>query len=158
MFPCELKEQAAQPTLSIRFRAPVQELPQHFGRIYGAIGAYLEALGEHHTGGVFAAYYNMDMQNLDIEAGFTVSKPLSGKGEIRASSIPGGTYAICHYTGPYDGTGPAYEALTQFVKDKGYKLGGVFYEWYLNGPETPPQDLKTDLACPVTRMSEHIGV
>lgn len=155
MFPCELKKQADQPTLSIRFRTPVQELPQHFGRVYGAIAQYLGMLGEQHTGGVYAAYHNMDMENLDVEAGFSLSKPLPGKGEIQAGTIPGGTFAICHYTGPYDQAVPAYQELAQFVKDKGYEASTVAYEWYLNGPETPPQDLKTDIVYPVTRITEH---
>lgn len=154
MFPCELKDQAVQHTLSIRFRAPVQELRQHFQRVYGAIAQYVGELGEPLTGGVFATYYNLDMQNLDIEAGFSVSRALPGKGEVHAGSIPAGTYAICHYTGPYDGVSPAYEELTQFAKDNGYAVGEIAYEWYLNGPETPPQDLKTDIALPVTRMTE----
>ncbi len=157
MFPCELKEQAVRPTLSIRFQSPVQELPQHFGRVYGTIIKYLEALGEQHTDAAFAAYYNMDMQNLDIEAGFPVLHPLPGKGEIKASTLPGGTFAICHYTGPYDQVGPAYEQLTRFVEEKGYKSTGVCYEWYLNGPETPPKDLKTDITYAVTRVSEKLG-
>ena len=75
-YPCELQEQPTRPTLSIRFKAPVQELPQHFGRIYGPIGQYLGQLGEQHAGAPFAIYYNMDMQNLYIEAGFPVHKPL----------------------------------------------------------------------------------
>ncbi|MBZ0288438.1 MAG: AraC family transcriptional regulator, partial [Anaerolineae bacterium] len=72
MFPCELKQQATQPILSIRFQAPVQELQQHFGRVYKAIGQYISEIGAVPAGGVFATYHNMDMQNLDIEAGFTV--------------------------------------------------------------------------------------
>ncbi|MBZ0286132.1 MAG: GyrI-like domain-containing protein, partial [Anaerolineae bacterium] len=62
--------------------------------------------------------------------------------------------AICHYTGPYDQCPPAYQELAQFVKDQGYEAGTVAYEWYLNGPETPPQDLKTDIVFPVKRVSE----
>jgi effector-binding domain-containing protein len=154
MFPCEIQEQATLPTLAIRFKAPVQELPKHFERVYGAIIRYLGELNEEHTGAAFAAYYNMDMQNLDIEAGFPVSKPVPAKGEVQASEIPGGTFAVCHYTGPYNEVGPAYEALTQFAKDKGYEPSGVAHEWYLNGPDVPPQDLKTDIAFPVTRIED----
>lgn len=157
MFPCELKEQAAQPTLSIRFHAPAQELPQQLGRVFGAIGQYISEAGGVPAGGVYAAYHNMDMQNLDMEAGFTVLNPLPGKGDIQAGTIPAGTFAICHYTGPYEQLALPYEELAQFVKDKGYTAGEVVYEWYLNGPETPPQDLKTDIVFPVTRVSAHAG-
>ncbi|MCZ7539654.1 MAG: GyrI-like domain-containing protein [Anaerolineae bacterium] len=153
MYPCELQEQPARPTLSIRFRSPVQDLSTHFGRIWGSLIEYLGTLGEHPTGAPFAAYYNMDMQDLDIEAGFPVARPLPGKGEIQATEIPGGMFAICHYTGPYNQVGPAYGELTQFVQQQGYAPSGAAYEWYLNDPSAvPPQELKTDVAFPVTRV------
>jgi effector-binding domain-containing protein len=151
MYPCELKERSVQHTLSIRFRSPVQDLPVHLGRIYGSIMHYLETLGEEDTGAAFAAYYNMDMQDLDVEAGFPVARPLPGKGDIQAAEIPGGMFAICHYTGPYDQVGPAYEQLMRFVRERGYTAGGVAYEWYFDGPDVPPQDTRTDIVFPVTR-------
>ncbi len=151
MYPCELKEQAAQHALSIRFRSPVQDLGVHFGRIYGGIMQYLAILGEQPTGAPFAAYYNMDMQDLDIEAGFPVARPLPGKGDIQATEIPGGMVAVCHYTGPYDQVGPAYEQLSQFIRERGYAAAGAAYEWYFDGPEVPPQDTRTDIVFPLKR-------
>ena len=73
---CEVKEQPVQKTLSIRTRAAVQDLPQVFGEGYGAIAQYLGELGEQPIGPPFAAYYNMDMDNLDVEFGFPVARPL----------------------------------------------------------------------------------
>jgi len=32
----------------------------------------------------------MDMENLDVEMGFTVGRPLPGKGEIQAGEVPAG--------------------------------------------------------------------
>jgi effector-binding domain-containing protein len=154
MFPCEIKELPTQSTLSIRFKAAVQELPGQFGRVYAAISQYLRELGERRVGAAFAAYHTLDMQNLDVEAGVPVSRPLPDRGEIHANKIPGGMVAICHYTSPYDKVGTAYEYLTQFVKEKGYAPAGICYEWYLNGPEVPPQDLKTDIVFPVKFVGE----
>lgn len=150
MVTCEIKEEVFKHTLYIRFKAPVQELPQQLGRVYSAISQYLRELGADHAGAPFALYHNMDMQNLDVEAGFPVLKPLPARGEIRDGHIPGGHYAICHYTGPYDEVGPAYEALTEYAKENGYRPGNIAFEWYLNGPEVPPDKLKTDIAFPVT--------
>ena len=73
---CEVKEQSAQKTLSIRTRAAVQDLPQMFEEGYGKIVQYLGELGEEPIGPPFAAYYNMDMKALDVEAGFPVAKIL----------------------------------------------------------------------------------
>ena len=42
---CELKQQPAQPALTVRMRAAMQDLPQLFGKSYGAIMQYLGELG-----------------------------------------------------------------------------------------------------------------
>ena len=149
-YECEIKEQSDQPVLSIRTRTPVQDIPQVLGKAYGAIAQYLGELGEQSAGPPFAAYYNMDMQNLDIEIGFPVSVKLPGKGDIEASKIPSGKVATCLYTGPYSEIEPAYNAISQWIEDNGYKPTGVVYEMYLNDPaQTPPQELKTQILFPL---------
>ena len=140
-FQCEIKDQNAQPTLSIRERTPIDGLPQLLGESYGKIAGYLAELGEQPAGAPFAAYYNMDMQDLDVEIGFSVTKPLDGKGDIQASEVPGGKLAIAMHVGRYGDIAPAYDALTQFVKENGYEPTGVSYEFYLNNPEETPQKL-----------------
>ena len=149
VYTCELKEQAAQPALTIRVRAAVQDLPALFGKTYGAIMQYLGELGEQPAGMPFAAYYNMDMQNLDIEIGFPVGRKLAGKGEIQASEFPGGKLASVMHIGPYDQMIPAYNALTEWIKERGYEATGVAYELYYSGPETPPQEIKTEIVFPL---------
>ena len=146
---CELKEQPAQPALSVRTRASVQDLPALFGKTYGAIMQYLGELGEQPTGMPFSAYYNMDMQNLDVGIGFPVARKLASRGEIQASEFPGGKLASVMHVGPYDQCGPAYDALTQWVKAQGYETTGVAYELYYSGPETPPQEIRTEIVYPL---------
>jgi len=149
-FQCEIKEQSPQPTLSIRTRTPVDNLPQLLGESYGKIAGYLAELGSQPAGAPFAVYYNMDMQDLDVEIGFPVAEPVLSKGDIQASQVPGGKQAIALHTGPYGEIGPAYEALTQFAKEQGCEPTGVSYEFYLNDPqETPPGQLRTQIIFPL---------
>jgi len=138
-YQCEVKEQPAQKTLSIRTRAAVQDLPQLLEEGFGVIAQYLGELGEQPIGPPFAAYYNMDMDNLDVEFGFPVARPLPGTNEIKASDIQGGRVATCLYIGPYSDIEPAYNALIKWMEDNGYESTGVAYELYLNDPrQTPP--------------------
>lgn len=138
-YQCEVKEQPVQKTLSIRIRAAVQDLPRVFEEGYGTIAQYLGELGEQPIGPPFAAYYNMDMDDLDVELGFPVARTLPGRAQIKAGEIPGGRVATCLHIGPYSEMEPAYTALTDWVKDNGYEATGVVYELYLNDPrETPP--------------------
>lgn len=149
-YKCEVKEQSTQPALTIRKKTSVQNISQVLGKAYGEIIMHIMGLGEQPSGPPFVAYYNTDMQNLDIEIGFPVSKRLSGEGDIKASEIPGGIFATCLYMGPYNEIEPAYNALIQWIKDNGYESEGIAYEIYLNDPrETPPQKLKTQIMFPL---------
>ena len=149
-YKCEVKEQTTQPTLVIRTRVSVQDLPQTLGEAYGAIAQYLGELGEQPAGPPFVAYHNMDMQNLDVEIGIPVSRKLADRDDIQAGEIPGGKAATCLYVGPYAEIELAYTALSEWMKDNGYKATGVAYEMYLNDPEeTPPQELQTQIAFPL---------
>jgi effector-binding domain-containing protein len=117
------------------------------GKAYGAIYEYLVELGEKPTDAPFAAYYNMDMQDLDLEIGWPVPRELPRKDDIKASEIPGGKAATCIFTGPYSELEPAYNAISQWIKDNGYEITGIAYEFYLNDPgETPPEELQTKIA------------
>jgi effector-binding domain-containing protein len=149
-YSCELKEQAAQPTLTVRATTPVQGLPQVLGQAYGAIAQCLGQMGEQPAGPPFVLYHNMDMQALDIEAGFVVTRKLSNQGQVQAGEIPAGQFASVLYTGPYDQCGSAYEALTQFIQASGREATGVSYEFYLNDPQqTPPHELQTLIMFPI---------
>jgi effector-binding domain-containing protein len=149
-YACEAVERPSQPVLSIRTRVHVQNLPEVLGKGYADIAQYLESLGEAPSGDPFVAYYNMDMENLDMEMGFPVSGKVPGQGEIQASEIPAGKYATCLHIGPYPDLGMAYEALTEWIKGEGYEVTGVAYEFYLNDATvTPPPELKTLLLFPI---------
>jgi len=145
-YECQAIERPSQLTLSIRTTGSMEALPQVLGSAYGALAQYLNELGEEHVGPPFVAYYNMDMQNADIEIGFPVSRRLPDHGQIRASEIPAGKVALCVHTGPYGDIVPAYDALAHWTEEHGYEPTGVAYEMYLNDPaETPAEQLQTQI-------------
>ncbi|HBT15317.1 MAG TPA: AraC family transcriptional regulator [Firmicutes bacterium] len=146
----ELTEEGEQPVLSMRTVTAVTNLPQELGKAYHAIIDYLQQNGTQPSGPAFAAYYNMDMENLDVEMGFPVVKKIPGQGEIKSSVIPGGKQVSCLYKGPYQECGPVYEAMTKWVQEKGQTLTGVAYEFYYNSPqEVPESELLTKIMFPL---------
>lgn len=149
-YQCEIVERPPQTTLSVRSRIPMQELPQFFAQAYTAIIQYLEELEQQPAGPPYAVYHNIDVQNLDVEAGFLVSRPFAGRGDIRAGQLPGGQAASCVHTGPYDQIAPAYEALVQYIQALGRTASGIAYEIYLNDPkQTLPHQLQTQIVLPL---------
>ncbi len=153
-YKCEVREQSSQPALSIRTRTSVEDLPQVFGQAYGTIAQYLGELGEQPVGPPFAAYYSMDMQDLDVEIGFPVSRNLPGRADIKASEMVGGKVATCLHTGPYSEIEQAYNALLRWIEDNGYEATRVAYEVYLDDPaQEPPQELRTQILFPLRPAS-----
>ncbi|MCL4248415.1 MAG: GyrI-like domain-containing protein [Anaerolineae bacterium] len=149
-YKCEVRVQVPKTTLTVRTRTPVSHLPQVLGQAFDEIMAYLGALGEQPAGPPFVVYHNMDMQNLDIEIGFPVSKRLPGKDRVQAGNLPEGRVATCLHTGPYSEIGQAYEALSKWVDENGYQATGTAIEIYLNDPEvTAPDKLQTQIVYPL---------
>jgi effector-binding domain-containing protein len=148
---CEIKKQPAQPVMSIRMRTAVQELPNVLGKAFGDVAMAIGEQRQQPIGPPFVAYYNMDMQDLDIEVGFPVAKKLQAKGEVKPGEMPEGKVATTLYTGPYgDGMKAPYEALTKLVEEKGEVPTGVVYEIYFNSPmDTPPEKLQTQIVFPL---------
>jgi effector-binding domain-containing protein len=149
-YPMEILERPAQAAASIRTRTSVSELPALIGQTFGKLMQYLGKIGVQPVGPPFAAYYNMDMQDLDVEIGFPVKEVVQGEGEIEGKEIPGGKYASCLYIGPYKDFELPYNALSEWLQEKGQEGTGVSYEFYLNDPEHTPQDkLQTQILLPL---------
>lgn len=150
MVKCELVEMPARHILSVRTRTPVQNLPNVLGRVYVSIMQYLGELGETPHCAPFVAYFNMDMSDLDIEAGYVVQKELPPHEDIKPGVIPAGRSAQCVHIGPYDQCTVAYDALSQWMATNDLEPTGVAYEFYLNEPGvTPPEELQTLIQFPL---------
>ena len=147
---CETKERQATPTITIRTRANAESLPVVLGQALAALGGYMAQQGAQMAGAPYVAYYNMDMQDLDIEVGFPLSAATPGAGNVQAGSIPAGAVATTMHKGAYTDLGAAYEALNAYLQLKGLHPSGVVYEFYHNAPnEVKPEDLLTEIVFPL---------
>jgi effector-binding domain-containing protein len=145
----ELIQTEDQPTICIRTTTRVENLPPLIGNSYCQIMEIAGKNGINLTGAPYIAYFNMDMENLQVEMGFPVDKTYEAMDNVVAGVIPAGKKITTLYTGPYEQMVPAYEQLTQWAKDHSQDPTGVSYEYYLNGPETPPEQLQTRIVFPI---------
>ncbi len=107
---------------------------------------YLGELGVYPSGAPFTAYFNMDMEDLDLEIGMPVAEPVAAKGDIASSEIPAGKYVTATHVGPYEKFEETYTVLMAYMGEQGVDGSGVAYEFYLNDPsETPPEKLITEI-------------
>lgn len=145
----EILQKNEQFTLSIRTKTQVETLPMLIGECYGKMSAYLEELGEYLEDVPFVAYHNLDMQNLDVEMGFPVSKALPGKDEIKSGVIPAGKIVFCMFRGAYSEVEPTYNEMYKWIEDNGFKATGTAYEHYYNGPGFPESEMLTMIVMPI---------
>ena len=143
----DLLDVGPRPVLAIRLRTPVDELPGKLGECYHKIGKYLGEIGGQMAGAPFVAYYNLDMQDLDVQIGFQVSGQLPGRGDIEAGHIPGGQAVSCIYQGEYSAT---YQAMNDWIAEKGLEPTGVAYEFYIDDPaQVPMERVRTQIYLPL---------
>ncbi len=139
-----------QNVLSVRSETTLQELPLLVDSAYQKIAAYLKELGETPTDVPFTAYHKMEVDNMDVEIGFPVSKPLPEKGDIKPRIIPKGRVLSCSYVGPYSGLSDPYAEMYGWIAANDYEPIGVVYEYYYNSPdEVPEEELVTKIVIPL---------
>lgn len=134
----KIETRPQQAAMVIRTRCAVGDLPAILGEGYDKVLTYIQSAGKYPSNPPFVAYYNLDMQHLDIELGFPLAEPLPESGDIHPVIYPAGDYASILYIGAYDQCAGAYEELGRYVQVQGREPTGVAFEYYLNDPSEPP--------------------
>jgi effector-binding domain-containing protein len=126
------------PTLVRRARVVIADLPVWFGVTYEATMRRAAAAGVAIVGPPFARYAEFSDDACDVEAGFPVSAPVSGEGEVVVGELPGGSAAVTWHVGAYDQIGPAYEAVEAWIVEQGGTPVGAPWETYHTDPDEEP--------------------
>lgn len=149
----EVVERKFQPTLCVRTMTSVEKLPELIGNTYHRIMDYMGQMGEEMDGDPYIGYFNMDMQNLDVEIGIPVDKVLPGLDDISPGELPMGEVVTALYQGPYREMKSAYDEINAWIVSHGYKPIGTAYEKYYNSPaDVPESELLTRIEFPVTKV------
>ena len=102
------------------------------------------------------AWYRSSTKPFFFEAGYPVDKAPSGKlpKKVQVKNLAQDSAVIAHFFGPYDLTYQAYEALTEWMKDRKKKRSGAAYEIYIGntidseGRPIDPYRVQTDIVFP----------
>ena len=152
----ELTSQAARPTLYVRLATSVLGLTEAFDKNFALIQSYLSEIGEQPASAPYAAYYNHDMQNLDVEMGFPVARVLPGSGEIKSGALPAIEKAVCGvHKGSYESLNETYGKIYQYVADNNFEQSGAHYDFYISNPDdTSENELITKIMISVKQKGE----
>lgn len=101
------------------------------------------------SGSPFGCYHNADLENLDVEIGFPVAKPVSGNGNITGYTIPVQKAVSGIFLGAYEDTDPLMIEIMQWITKHGYEQQGKIYNYYLNDENRNASELLTQIVVPI---------
>ncbi len=140
-----------QPTAAIQIVChPSQIGPEILG-VLPDVRSHLETEGVAPVGGPFARYFRESEEEIEFEAGFTLSRPAPGNDRIVAGELPGGLAAVATHVGPLSGVDAVHEAVEEWVLAHGHEPAGPVWEVYVVGPGVEQDDSRfhTDVVWPL---------
>lgn len=150
-----LHEFETQPIISIRGRHAQAEIPAFLGRSFGLLFGHLKLLGVDPAGPPFVIYHAFGPAGMDAEVCVPVASPVSATGGVEGRVLPAVTVARTLHVGPYEDLGGAYDAVTDWIRGRGFELAGPMRERYLNGPgeNVSPAEYQTEVEIPVVAVA-----
>jgi effector-binding domain-containing protein len=146
----EIKDVPEQLVIVIRTKTKLENIPATIGNSYHKIMEYMEAMGEKLTIPPYVAYYSVDPNNIEMEAGFPITKEIPSKDDMIVKTEPASKCATYLYKGPYAKMEEIYNEIFKQINDLGYKPTGTYIESYYNSPEeVPEEELLTYISIPL---------
>jgi effector-binding domain-containing protein len=116
----EIVTRDEQPYAAIRTRVTMAEIGAVVPPLNGEVFGWLAQRGAAPAGPAFWKYNVIDMdRELEIEAGVTVSEPLTGDGRVIAGALPAGRYATLIHVGHPSELVGATKALQDWAAAQG---------------------------------------
>lgn len=145
-----VKQQPAFHVLTIRKTIHfMEEFSDFAGQSYEKIMKHLDSMHLLLGGEPFVCFHNMDLEKLDVEAGFPVASAINGKDDIIARTIPTQRVVSAIDMGPYEEQDPTLEELFAWIQSNGYEMQGEIYYQYLNDTDRPASEYLTKMILPV---------
>jgi effector-binding domain-containing protein len=85
-----------------------------------------------------------------VEVVWPVAGTVTGSGDIRVYTLPGGKMVRTVHRGPYETCEPTYLALFAWIENHRLEIAGPIREIYPNDPrEVKPEEILTEILVPV---------
>ncbi len=150
----QVKDVAGKPMISMRTKATVAEIEGKMGEMYTALIGYATANKGEMDGMPMTVWHVWDKEagTCEFEAIIPIKKKIKGKGDIKAGMTPKGKMVSCVFTGAYDKSGMADDALSAYIEANAMKKAGPPCWLYINDPGTVagPEEYQTEIMIPVS--------
>lgn len=139
-----------RPSLVVKDRLSVEEIPAWLGKVYHLVSERMEETGAIPAGPPFARYTMLGDDEFFVEAGFPLTAAVEGSGQVEASILPGGPAATVWHLGPYENTEQTYRLIQQWLDEHDVAASGPPWETYYSDPteEPDPATWRTEIVQP----------
>ena len=131
---------------------PLTEMAKVMPASFAEVGAAFAAAKAQLAGMPMAHYTDYDGSSTTFEAGFP-ARPEDVEALQRAGlsigKTAGGRVMKAIHVGPYDEVVSTYDAMTRAMKAQGLTGSRDMWESYQSPPETPPEEIRTEVVWPV---------
>ncbi len=141
-----------EPFAYITITANMTEIPKAMGDGFGQLSMLFAQAKVTMAGMPMCHYLDYDEKSTTFQLGFPCRpdevEALRDAG-LSIGETPSGENMKAVHMGPYDGLGTTYNAMTDAMKAQGLTPAKDMWETYYSPPETPPEQIKTEVTWPV---------
>jgi effector-binding domain-containing protein len=147
-----VRERGETAILSRRMAVRLSEIGERIGSAFAE--AYT-AIGPAASGPPFVIYEGMPHEDdpFDIEICVPLSGAVAPPSGWLVRTLPAGLFASGVHVGPYDTVSTTHEPLGAWIAGNGLAIAGPPREVYLSPPTVPPEQIRTIVEFPVSRVA-----
>lgn len=124
----------ATPAVSIRAEVPTADLAAFFTAAFAELAEAIRTGGAERAGPPFIRYYSVSRATVDLEAVMPCSEAVLSTGRVHPIQLEASPAAVVRHAGGYDVMKPAYDAITQWLRDNGKEPREAPREVYVTSP------------------------
>jgi hypothetical protein len=141
-----------QPFAYFTLTAQMSEMSEAMGAGFERLSAAFAKAKAEMAGMPLCHYTDYDEQSVTFELGFPARpdqvEALRAAG-LSIGETPSGRSMKAIHIGPYDTIVETYNKMTEALKEQGLEGTKDMWEAYFSPPETPPEQIKTEVIWPV---------
>jgi effector-binding domain-containing protein len=148
---CKVETIEAKPAATIRATVKANEVSKTLSTLLPEVFVYVSRSGGAMTGPPFTRYHKVGADELEIEAGIPLGKPIAGEGRVQSAELPGGRTATAWHVGPYHELQKTHKRLEEWMKSQKLEPRAAPWEVYWTDPgiEPDPTKWRTQVLWPV---------
>ena len=132
----------------------VEQLGDTFDRLFGILEEYVGPNGGA-AGPPMAIYHDAGtgprMLDMHVELAIPFNGPATDSGEVRVYELPRVEAACAVHKGRFEEIDRAYNAVTAWIEEHGYRLAGPMRDVYISCGEGDSPDYVTEVQFPVAK-------